>query len=358
MGDFDLAEEALQQALDIAGETSDRVCAHAGRFLADIMLTIRGDSSRAAAMFETALQAARRYGDPHTLSRTLLMAAWVPFWRNELGRAEAMFREALEVATADERPDAWARSRSLVGIASVMSQTGSEEDALAVGLEALALGEEAGQGFTAAIAHETVAVSLRRLMRLDEALAHAEVAVGALRELGARWELASALGDRGAIQRLAGRLEGAEADTREAFVLCRDLKERALVTWTAAELAKILAFRGDPSAARQILSDPSARIAAGEPGSSTALLTAEAVVALAEGDPKGAEAKSLLSIEAERGPGGVPSALAGQIWWTARLFGEDVAGGPKAVQDARELLERNEWLQALAEPDLAADLKG
>ena len=358
VGDFDLAEEAFQQALDIAGDTSDRVCAHAGRFLADIMLTIRGDSSRAAAMFEAALQAARRFGDPHTLSRTLLMAAWVPFWRNELNQAEAMFREALEVAKADERPDAWARSRSLVGIASVMSQTGSEEDALAVGLEALVIGEEAGQGFTAAIAHETVAASLRRLMRLDEALAHAELAVGALRELGARWELASALGDRGAIQRLAGRLEGAETDMREAFILCRDLKERALVTWTAAELAKILALRGDTSAARQILSDPSARIAAGEPGSSTALLTAEAVVALAEGDPETAETKSLLSIEAERGPNGVPNALAGQVWWTARLFGDEAAGGSEVVQNARELLESNGWLQALAEPDLAADLKG
>ena len=86
VGEFDLAEEALQQALDIAGDTSDRVCAHAARFLADIMLTIRGDSERAAGLFETALQAARRLGDAHTLSRTLLMAGWVPFWRNELDR--------------------------------------------------------------------------------------------------------------------------------------------------------------------------------------------------------------------------------------------------------------------------------
>jgi class 3 adenylate cyclase/tetratricopeptide (TPR) repeat protein len=358
VGEFDLAEEAFQQALDIAGDSSDRVCAHASRFLADIMLMIRGDSGRASDLFETALQAARRFGDAHTLSRTLLMAGWVPFWRNELGRAEAMFREALEVSRADERPDAWAQSRALVGIASVISQVGAEEEALRVAMEALGVGEVAGQGFTAAIAHVTVAASLRRLMRLDEALAHAELAVGALRELGARWELASALGDRGVIQRLAGRLDGAEADMREAFVLCRDLKERALVTWTAAELAKIMALRGDPSAARQVLSDPSARIAAGEPGSATALLSAEAFVALAEGDVDTARAKSIASIEAERGPGGVPNALAAQIWWTGRLFAEDDAGGSEAVAEARDLLEGHGWLQALAEPDLAADLKG
>ena len=103
----------------------------------------------------------------------------------------------------------------------------------------------ASQAFTAAVAHETVAASLRRLMRLDEALEHAEQAVSTLRELGARWELASALGDRGAIHRLAGRLEEGERDLREAFILCRDLQERALVTWTAAELAKVQALRGD-----------------------------------------------------------------------------------------------------------------
>jgi class 3 adenylate cyclase/tetratricopeptide (TPR) repeat protein len=358
VGEFDLSEDALQQALDIAGATSDRICADASRYLADITLTIRGNPTRAAELFESAVQAARRLGDPHTLSRSLLMAAWVPFWRNELDVAEAMFREALEVSRADGRADAWAQSRALVGIANVISQTGSEEEALAIGLEALSLGEEAGQGFTSAVAHETVAASLRRLMRLEEALGHAELAVGALRELGARWELASALGDRGAIQRLAGRLEGAEADMREAFVLCRDLKERALVTWTAAELAKVLAFRGDASGARQVLSDPAARIAAGEPGSATALLNAESVVALAEGDPETARTKAVASIEAERGPGGVPNALAAQIWWTSQLFGDEAAGGPDAAQQARDLLERHAWLQALREPEMAADLKG
>ena len=357
VGEFDLAEEALQQALDVAGDTSDRVCAQAARFLADILLTIRGDSARASELFETALQAARRFGDAHTLSRTLLMAGWVPFWRNELDRAEAMFREALEVSRADERPDAWAQSRALVGIASVTSQVGDETDALGLALEALAVGEVANQGFTVAIAHGTVAASLRRLMRLDEALGHAELAVGTLRELGARWELASALGDRGAIQRLAGRLESAETDMREAFVLCRDLKERTLVTWTAAELAKILALRGDPSAARQILSDPSARIAAGEPGSATALLGAEIFVALAEADTETARTKSLAAVEAERGPAGVPNGLAAQIWWAGRLFGEDAVGGPAALEEAREQLERHHWLQALAEPDLASDMK-
>lgn len=357
LGEFDPAEAAFNQALATGGATSDRVCAHASRFLADIMLTIRGDGERAETLFERALAAARRVGDPYSLARTLLMAGWAPFWQNDLARAEAMFREALDVARSGGRRDAWAESRALVGLANVISPAGDEEAALAVALEALVVGEEGGQAFTSAVAHETVAASLRRLMRLDEAQEHADEAVGTLRELGARWELASALSDRGVIHRLNRRMDEAERDLREAFLLCRDLNERALVTWTAAELARILAQRGDPASARQILGDPAARIAEGEPGSATALLLAEAVTALAEGDPDTALRRSLEALEVERSPHGVPNALAAQTWWTARLFGDDQVGGPQEAQGARRLLEANGWNQALAEPEMAAELQ-
>ena len=312
LGEFDAAESSLHRALALGGDTSDRVCAHASRFLADITLTIHGDGQLASALFERSLDAARRLGEPHVLARTLLMAGWAPFWASDLPRAEAMFREALAAARSSEGGDPWAESRALVGIANVISPAGDEEEALRVGLEALAVGEDAGQAFTAAVAHETVAASLRRLLRLEEGLEHAEAAIRTFRELGARWELASALGDRGSIHRLAGRLDEAETDLREAFVLCRDLQERALVTWTAAELARILALRGDSTSARQVLADPSARLADGDPGSSTALLTAECVVALAEEDDPTARSKARSAIQAEgrgqrrehaRGPG-------------------------------------------------------
>ena len=355
LGEFDAAESSLHRALALGGDTSDRVCAHASRFLADITLTIHGDGQLASALFERSLEAARRLGEPHVLARTLLMAGWAPFWASDLPRAEAMFREALAAARSRDGGDPWAESRALVGIANVISPAGDEEEALRVGLEALAVGEDAGQAFTAAVAHETVAASLRRLLRLDEGLEHAEAAIRTFRELGARWELASALGDRGAIHRLAGRLDEAETDLREAFVLCRDLQERALVTWTAAELARILAMRGDSTSARQVLADPSARLADGDPGSSTALLTAECVVAHVEGDGPTARSKGRSAIEAEAGPGGVANMHAAQVWWSARLFGPDEAGGDDAVRAAHDLLERHHWLQALREPDLVPD---
>jgi len=351
LGEFDEAEDHLRRALSMAG-ADDRVTAHAGRFLADITLTIRGDDHLAAALFERALEAARRIGEPFVLSRTLLMAGWVPYRRKRMDEAEAMFREALTVARGGQRADPWAEVRSLVAIASVWSLHASEEDALAMGEEALAIAERSGQPFTTAIAHQGVGASLRRLLRLAEALEHAELAVRGLRELGARWELASALGERGVIHRLAGRPEDAEADLREAVVLCRDLKERSLVSWTIAELARTLVVRGDPAAARAALDDPLARSAEAEPGSATALLVAESAVAVAEGDREAGLAKARAAIEAEDGDRRLPNPYAAQVWWTGSLFGPAEAGGGDAVEEAREILERNGWRQALREPEL------
>jgi predicted ATPase len=356
LGEFDTAEDLFRRALAMVDGHNDRVEAHAARFLADVSLTIRGDDHLAAALFDRALEAARRLDEPYVLARTLLMAGWVPYWRNELVSAEAMFREALEVARSSARLDAWAESRSLVGLANVISVKGSENEALVTGLEALRIGQEAGQAFTTAIARITVATSMRRLMRLDDSLAQADEAVTTLRELGARWELASALGDRGSVHRLADRLEEAETDLREAFVLCRDLRERALVTWTAAELARTLAMRGDAAAARGVLDDPIARIAEGEPGSATALLLAESVHALAGHDPESARRKAEAAIEAESGPSGLPNPLDAAVVWTGMLFGPEAAGGDDAVVKAEDRLRRNGWHQALREPQLVRGL--
>ncbi len=352
LGDFDAAEDALRRAAAIASD-DDRVVAHTSRFLGDMALTVRGDDHLATALFERSLEAARRADDPYVLSRTLLMAAWVPFWRNRLEDAEGLFQEALDTTRAAERRDPWAECRALVGLASVRSSRGSEHLALAIAAEALQVGETSGQAFTAAVAHQTVAVSLRRLMRLDEALSHADAAVRTLRELGARWELASALGDRGSTLRLLGELDDAERDLREAFILCRDLSERALVTWTAAELARTLAARGDTAAARGVLDDPLARIAEGEPGSATALLLAEAAVALTEGDRETALVKSRAAIEVEAVTG-LENPQAAVSWWTGSLFGAEVVGGDRALSAARETLERNGWRQAIREPELVS----
>jgi class 3 adenylate cyclase/tetratricopeptide (TPR) repeat protein len=353
MGEFTDAEGSLQRALDL-DPSSVLIRAHALRYLADIALTIHGDYERAAPLFEESLLASRELGNAVVLARTLLMAGWVPYWRNDLDRARAMFEEALEVARSNPQGDPWAEARALVGLASITSPVGDEEDALALAVQALGIGRESGDAFTTAVAEENVANSLRRTWRLSEALEHADTAIRSFRELGARWELASALGDRGLIRRLLGHPDDAEPDLREAFRLCRDLKERALVSWTASELARILVARGDASGARQVLEDPAARVAATEPGSVTSMLTAESMLALAEGDRETALAKALEALD-EEARQGWPNPVAAQRWWISSTFDPEHAGGVGAVEEARDLLERHHWVQALKEPDLVPE---
>jgi class 3 adenylate cyclase/tetratricopeptide (TPR) repeat protein len=350
MGEFDAAETSLQRALELDPD-SVLIRAHASRYLADIALTVRGDGERAAPLFEESLAASRELGDAHVLARTLLMAGWVPYWQNDLDRAREMFEEALSVARDNPEGDAWAEARALVGLSSITSPVGDETESLELALQALEIGRGSEDAFTTAVAQENVANSLRRMWRLEEALEHAEGAIRVFRDLGARWELASALGDRGLIRRLSGKPDQAESDLREAYRLCRELNERALISWTAAELARVLLARGDTSAARQVLEDRSSRLGLADPGSISSVLTSESLVALEEGDPEGALAKAKEALADEQRQGW-PNPVARQIWWVATVFGPEQAGGEYAVREARELLESHHWIQALKDPEL------
>jgi hypothetical protein len=95
-----------------------------------------------------------------------------------------------------------------------------------------------------------------------------------------------------------------------------------------------------------------ARTAEGEPGGSLALLYAEAVIDLAEGDRPGARTRSLALLETASRPPSLPNPRAAAVWWTGSLFGPEAAGGQTLIDEARELLERNGWRQALRAPEL------
>ena len=352
-GEFEPSATALGRALELAPEDAG-VVAQASRYLGDIELSVRGHDQRSSELFATALAAARQLGDPWTLARTLLVAGWGPYGRDELDEARAMFTEALEVARANPEGDSWSEARALAALASVVSETGDEEESLALASEGLAIAEGRRDRFSVATARENVAGALRRLGRYDEALVHADLAVEGFRGLGARWELASGLTSRGVIHRLRGRGDDAIRDLQEAYRLCRELMERTQIRWTANSLAKALADGGETGGAKRVLAETAGL--ATEDGSADVewLLDAEIEVLLAEGDREGAlaKAKALLRLEQDRG---VPKVVAEVAWLIGRLFGEDLAGGPDEVERARALLEEVHFEQALRRPELVAD---
>jgi class 3 adenylate cyclase/tetratricopeptide (TPR) repeat protein len=352
LGEFEAAVPPLTRALEIGG-TDPQIRADASRFLGDIELSIRGNLERAEELLEQALAAARELGDPWTLARTLLVAGWAPYWRNNMGKAREMFEEALAVARANPEGDLWAESRALGMVATLVENEGDQEEALALSSEALAIAETSGDRFSVAVARESVGNALRRIGRLSEAEPHLNAAVDAFRELGARWELASALTSRGTLHRLAGRIDQAVKDLREGYRLCRELKERGIVTWTANQLAIALVRTGELQAAREVLEETSAIVGSGGPGSVDWLLEGEVEILLAEGDRDGALEKALELLRLERAQESVKD-VAARIWWIGRVFGPDAVGGAEEMERAKSLLEETHWEAALLAPDLVS----
>ena len=350
LGEFEQAKSVLRRALDIGGR-DPWTRTHANRFLADVVLNAEGDPDKAGPIFDEAMAGARELNDPFATARTLLMAGWVPYWRGDLEGARAMFEEALQIARENPDPDgdAWAEARALVGLTSVTSPVGSEDEALELGRRALQLGREMGDPFTVAVGLENVGNSLRRMMRLDEAQPLLDESVRIFRELDARWELASTLGDRGELHWLVGRLAEAVGDLGEALDLCRKLGERSLIGWTAAQLAIVLMGKGDIAGARRILEDPTVRVGA-DTSADISMASAEALLALREGrhDQAGELAAQVLkTVRSE----GWRNPMAARVWWVGRVFGPDLVGGPEAMEEARKTLEAAGWLHTFAAAD-------
>jgi class 3 adenylate cyclase/tetratricopeptide (TPR) repeat protein len=353
LGDFDGAVGPLERALEI-GDEDTRVVAQAARFLGDIALSIRGDREGAQGYLDRSITAARALGDPRTLARSLLVAGWAPYWGGGLETAREMFEEALEVARANPQGDPWAEARALTTLATIISEIGDEEETLALASQALSIAEATGDVFSIATARESVGNSLRRLGRFEDADPHLDKAVASFRELGARWELASALTSRGVDRRLLRRLDDAIRDLREAYRICRDIKERSIVTWTAWALARSLADAGEIAAARQIVEETATYVRAGDAADTLDwLLEAETSILLAEGDREGALEHACRALEGVRRRGRSKE-IAAQVWMIGSVFGADAVGGPDALDEARTMLEAMHWEQALVEPELLA----
>jgi len=349
LGEYRTARALLERALRIGG-ADQGIRAHASRFLADIALNIDGDLDRAAPLFDQALNDAREIDNPWITARTLLMAAWVPYWRGDLEATRAMFEEALEIARKNSDGDMWAEARALTSLTSVLSPVATETECLPLAEEALALGRKMDDPFTTAVAQEAVGNSLRRTMRLDEAAASLDESVRIFRELGARWELASALGDRGRVHWLSRRFEQAEKDLGQALDICVELGERSLVGWTAGQLMLVLVSDGKLIEADEVTERINA-LEIVESASIEELLLAEAATSLVRGEEERGRDLALQALALARDPGWRNDRSA-VVWWIGALFGPDVVGGDDVLNDARQTLESARWLHALEEPQL------
>ena len=302
LGEFEPAVPVLERALKL-GDGDLAVRAQASRFLGDIELSILGDAKRAAELLDDALEAARGLGDPWTLARTLLVAAWAPYFRRDTDGCARDVPGGARDRAGEPGGRPLVRGSVARRALHARERRGRRGGSLRLAAEALAVAETSGDRFSLAVAHEAVGGTMRHMMRLEDAEEHMDRAVDAFRELGARWELASALTSRGIARRLAGRAEDAVKDLREAYRICRELKERSIITWTASALARAFVSAGDPGAARRVLEE-TASVASEETAATEDWLDyADVEILLAEGERDAALERALSILRYERGEG-------------------------------------------------------
>ncbi len=340
LAEYDPAREHLTRALEI-GAGSDRVVAHAARFLADIVLNVDADIEAAERLFTQAREAADRYGDPYVIARVRLMSAWVPSWRGDPGTAEKEWREVVELAR--EHGDKWAEARALANLCSANSAAGDEREAMEFASEALRLGEEMGDRFTVAVARQFLGNSYRRMGRHAEALEMFSAAIRAFEDLGARWEQGAALADRGEVRLFTDDLRGAERDYREALSIMTALDERGYLGFIHEELAVLAAMEGDWPRAETHLERAERMEITGDLFSRAGPLETKAELALLKGDRAAALAATREALELLR-QSAYRNRHAVSLLRAANRFGADAVGGEAEVADARERLERAGWV--------------
>jgi class 3 adenylate cyclase/tetratricopeptide (TPR) repeat protein len=348
LGEYEEAESVLRRALEAAPD-DPRTRTHALRFLADITLNVHTDPDAAARLFEQALGAAREHGEPWAMARTLLMAGWAPYWRDDLDGARAMFEEALRLARAGPRRDRWSETRALTSLISVTSPVGDEVDCLRLADEALAVAREEGDPFSIAVAQTYRGNSLRRMLDLEQARPAIEQALQTYRDLGARWEVASTLADAALVARLQGRFDEAQQLLEEGLEICRSLGERNLTAWNVGDLVELLVLRGRVDAATEVFRRHLAELER-EPPPGITTARARMLIAFARGRRQEAldHARWIVERRRERG---ARNSIAAEVWWTGRVFGAASVGGEEALEDAGRTLEAAHWRHSLEEPD-------
>jgi class 3 adenylate cyclase/tetratricopeptide (TPR) repeat protein len=250
LGEYPGATDVLEQAVELATRLDDDVALSlALRFLGDISINVAADLDLAQRQLAQALEAAERLGDPDAIARTLLFAGWVPWTRNQLEEAEAIWRRALRLAGESE--DRWALVRSLVSLSIVIGDLDRLDEATETIERARELAIDMGDQFSLAVATVQEGRLHEERREYEKSLPYFDRGIEIYTELGARWELGDALAERGIAQRELGRLDQAERDIRQAIAISEELGERQLAGWTWRALAHVSERRGDHRSAEE-----------------------------------------------------------------------------------------------------------
>lgn len=252
-GDYDRADSALSQYLDLSRSLGSRpgIAAALGN-LGNVAFD-RGDLDRAEELHGQSLELCRELGNRSGIAGTLRSLGNAALERGDLDRAEELHEQSLALEQEMGSRDGIAASLDSLG--SVAFDRGDLDRAEAYYERSLALEQELGNkaGTAASIGNlGTVALARGDLDRAEEL--HGQ-SVAMDRQMGNRGGMATSLENLGSVAFDRGDLDRAEAYYEQSLALERELGNRRAEVSTTMFLGLVAFERGDYDRAREQFTD-------------------------------------------------------------------------------------------------------
>lgn len=202
------------------------------------MMTARLDEGRT--WLERVLQAPG--GDDALRSKALYAHGYLIFWTGDDERSAALFQSAVELARRIDEPGVVALG--LAGLARVALRTDVEE-ARRLCREALAVTEGTDDQVGRSNAMHVLGVASQMAGDFDEARAVMSERIRLAREHGDLATISGESANLGMVERQLGHLDEAEALAREAMDIAQRRGDTLMTVWMMNGLAAVAADRGD-----------------------------------------------------------------------------------------------------------------
>ncbi|MCE9638037.1 MAG: protein kinase [Planctomycetes bacterium] len=204
---------------------------------------VRGESDRAAAYLDEAVESARQVGNHLALGRAFVLRARILVQRGETRAARGVLRQGLSEARAARDDVGGADAWVVVGLANY--REGRNERALVHFRRALRIRQTAGDLAGIAVSYSTIAAIHEATGDLASALAEFERSADVARRIRSMRALGVALTNLGRVQLALGQPKKAKATLEEAISAGTNLGDAPFIAAALADLARACRWLGD-----------------------------------------------------------------------------------------------------------------
>jgi tetratricopeptide (TPR) repeat protein len=242
-GDINVASDAVEQVLQNKQDDMESLNQKG------MILILRGDGEGARKCYEKLLVVANSHKDDGFKAAALGNLAHVYFLMGELGKAEAMCREALAIAQRQGRLDQVTAQYSGLGL--IYESRGKFDIAVSYFLESLRIDLEHGDLQGIAAAYGNLGIVYCRVRDFDRAEKMCRKSLEAEEQMGRREGITRQYGNLGTICLNRGKLDEAEAWYQKALEISQELGYQLEIANNYKDIGTVNARRKNKAKARE-----------------------------------------------------------------------------------------------------------